>query len=100
MTPLSTTALFTAAAAARVRPWHILPPFFLGRLITDGVLVFSGKYATANLSDLLHGQANWKTLITLVAGLIVIGGFLFIDWRQLLEDTKLRFRFKILKVQK
>jgi membrane protein YqaA with SNARE-associated domain len=97
LTPLSTTALFTAVAAARVRPWHILPPFFLGRLITDGVLVFSGKYASANLSNLLHGQANWKTLATLIAGLMVIGLFLFIDWRCLLEYKKLRFRFKILK---
>jgi membrane protein YqaA with SNARE-associated domain len=97
LTPLSTTALFTAVAAARVRPWHILPPFFLGRLITDGVLVFSGKYASANLSNLLHGQANWKTVVTLTAGLLVIAGFLFIDWRQLLEHKKLRFRFKILK---
>jgi membrane protein YqaA with SNARE-associated domain len=100
LTPLSTTALFTAAAAARVRPWHILPPFFLGRLITDGVLVFSGKYASANLGDLLHGQANWKTLVTLVAGLVVIGGFLFIDWRSLLERKKLRFQFKILRMHK
>ena len=43
LTPLSTTALFTAAAIARIRPWHILLPFFLGRLINDGLLVFSGK---------------------------------------------------------
>lgn len=97
LTPLSTTALFTAVATARVQPWHILPPFFLGRLITDGVLVLSGKYASANLSDLLHGEANWKTLVTLIAGLIVISAFLFIDWRQLLEHRKLRFRFRILK---
>ncbi len=97
LTPLSTTALFTAVAAARIRPWHILPPFFLGRLITDGVLVFSGKYASANLGDLVHGQANWKTLLTLVAGLAVIGIFVFIDWRQLLENKKLRFRLRILK---
>ena len=98
LTPLSTTALFTAAAMAGIRrPWHIFAPFFLGRLITDGVLVFSGKYASANLSDLLHGEANWKTIVTLGAGLIVIAIFLFIDWRQLLEHKKLRFRFKILK---
>jgi membrane protein YqaA with SNARE-associated domain len=97
LTPLSTTALFTAVAIARIRPWYILSPFFLGRLITDGVLVFSGKYASANLSNLLHGQANWKTVVTLTAGLLVIAGFLFIDWRQLLEHKKLRFRFKILK---
>ena len=99
LTPLSTTALFTAAAAARINPWQILPPFFLGRLITDGVLVFSGKYATANLSELLHGQASWKTLVTLAAGLLVIGAFLFVDWRCLLQKRKIRFEFKILKVQ-
>jgi membrane protein YqaA with SNARE-associated domain len=100
LTPLSTTALFTAAAIARIRPWHILPSFFLGRLINDGVLVFSGKYASTNLSDLVHGEANWKTLLTLLAGVIVIGGFVFVDWRRLLEHQQLRFRFKILKTKK
>ena len=100
LTPLSTTALFTAVAMARTRrPFHILVPFFLGRLITDGVLVFSGKYASANLSGLLHGEANWKTLVTVTAGLLVIALFLFIEWRQLLEHKKLGFRFKILRVQ-
>jgi membrane protein YqaA with SNARE-associated domain len=97
LTPLSTTALFTAVAMARISPWHILAPFFLGRLINDGLLVFSGKYASANLSDLLHGEANWKTVIVLIAGLVVIAAFVFVDWRQLLEQKKLRFRFKILK---
>jgi len=100
LTPLSTTALFTAAAIARIRPWHILLPFFLGRLINDGLLVFSGKYASANLSELVHGEANWKTLLTLLAGLIVICGLVFVDWRRLLEHKQLRFRFRILKVQK
>lgn len=97
LTPLSTTALFTAVAMARTQPWHILIPFFIGRLITDGLLVFSGKYASANLSDLLHGQANWKGIVTLIAGLFIIAAFLFIDWRQLVQHKKLRFRFKILK---
>jgi len=98
LTPLSTTALFTAVAMARIRrPFHILIPFFFARLITDGVLLFSGKYASANLSDLLHGEANWKGVVTLVVGLLVICAFLFVDWRQLLEHKKVRFRFKILK---
>ena len=99
LTPLSTTALFTAVATARINPWHILPPFFVGRLITDGVLVFSGKYASASLLQMLHGQASWKTLVTVLAGLFVIGAFLFVDWRCLLEKRKIRFRFKILKRQ-
>src|SRR2546423_2596110 len=100
LTPLSTTALFTAAAIARIRPWHILLPFFLGRLINDGLLVFSGKYASANLSELVHGEVNWKTLLTLLVGLIVIAGFVFVDWRRLLEHKQLRVRFKILKTKK
>ena len=98
LTPLSTTALFTAVAMAGIRrPFHILIPFFLGRLITDGVLVFSGKYASANLSDLLHGEANWRGIATIIAGLAVISIFLFVDWRRLLQHRTLRFRFRILK---
>jgi membrane protein YqaA with SNARE-associated domain len=97
LTPLSTTALFTAAGIARVNPWHILPPFFLGRLITDGVMVYTGKYAAENISRLFEGGPSWKTILTLVAGLLVIGGFLFIDWRALLERHQLRFNFNILK---
>ena len=97
LTPLSTTALFTAVAVARINPWQILPPFFCGRLITDGVMVYSGKYATANLAGLLHGQLSWKTLLTVLAGLSIIGVFLFVDWRCFLESHKLRFNFKILK---
>src|SRR4051812_2813981 len=45
LTPLSTTALFTAAGMASVNRWRILPPFFCGRLITDGAIVYTGKYA-------------------------------------------------------
>ena len=97
LTPLSTTALFTAAGIARVKPWHILPPFFCGRLITDGVMVYTGKYAAGNVSGLLQGQLSIKSMLTLIAGLLVIGAFLFIDWRCLLEKRRLRFNFRILR---
>jgi membrane protein YqaA with SNARE-associated domain len=97
LTPLSTTALFTAAGMARVNPWHILPPFFCGRLVTDSVMVYSGKYAAGNVSGLLHGQLSIKSAVTLVAGLLVIGVFLFIDWRCLLEKRRLRVNFKIFR---
>jgi len=97
LTPLSTTALFTAAGMARVNPWHILPPFFCGRLVTDGVMVYSGKYAAGSVSGLLHGQLSIKSAVTLVAGLFVIGVFLFIDWRCLLEKRRLSVNFKIFR---
>ena len=97
LTPLSTTALFTAAGIARVNPWHILPPFFLGRLITDGVMVYSGKYAAANMKGLFQGELSWKTVTPLIVGFLIIGAFLFVDWRSLVEKHKLRLNFKIFK---
>ena len=97
LTPLSTTALFTAVGIARVSPWYILPPFLCGRLITDGVMVYTGKYAAGNVSDLLGGQISWKSLLIVIAGLFVIGVFLFVDWRSLLQKRKLRLNFKILR---
>src|SRR6266513_4989998 len=93
LTPLSTTALFTAAGIARVNLWHILPPFFCGRLITDGLMVYTGKYAAGNVSDVLHGQISWKSLLIVIAGFLVIGAFLFVDWRCLLEKRTLRLNF-------
>src|SRR5437588_10966740 len=97
LTPLSTTALFTAVGIARVKPWHILPPFFFGRLITDSVMVYTGKYAAGNASDWLHSQMSWQSVLIIIAGLLVIGAFLFIDWRSLLEKSRLRLHFKILR---
>ena len=94
LTPLSTTALFTATGVARVNPWAVLPPFFCGRLITDGVMVHSGKYAATNL---FRGAVSPKSMMILLAGVPVIGAFLFIDWRRLLEKRELRFNLKILK---
>ena len=97
LTPLSTTALFTAVGIARVKPWYILPPFFVGRLITDSVMVYTGKYAADNFSAWLHSQMSWQSVLIIIAGLLVIGAFLFIDWRSLLEKRKLRFHFKVLR---
>jgi len=34
LTPMSTTALFTAAAMAKIEPVRTLPPFFCGKLIS------------------------------------------------------------------
>jgi len=97
LTPLSTTALFTAVGIARAKPWYILPPFFFGRLITDSVMVYTGKYAADNFPAWLHSQMSWQSVLIIIASLLVIGAFLFMDWRSLLEKRKLRFHFKVLR---
>ena len=97
LTPLSTTALFSAAGLARIRPLRILPPFFAGKFVSDAVMLFTGRYAMRNSVDLIYGTFSWKGLITISAGLLVVGALLFLDWRLLLERKQVRLNFNIWK---
>jgi hypothetical protein len=92
--PLSTTALFTAAGLAKVKRILIIPPFFLGNLVGDSALLVSGNYAIHHLSDLYKGSLDTKNLLMMAAGMLFFLLFLFIDWQQLLEGKKLRFKWK------
>ena len=97
LTPLSTAALFTAAAIAKVKAGRMLPPFFAGKFVTDAVLIFTGRYAVRNLTGLVQGALSAKGISIIVATLVVTGGFLFVDWRALLEKKRFKFNFKIWK---
>ena len=95
--PISTTALFSAAGLARIKPIQILPPFFVGKFVSDAVMLFSGRYAITNSVDLVYGTFSWKGIVTIVLGLVILAAFLFLDWRRLLEKKELRVEFRIWK---
>ena len=97
VTPLSTTALFMAAGVAKVKPSHTLPPFFCGKLLSDAIMIFTGLYAANNFKDLVNGIYSPKAIATLAFGLVVVAGFLFLNWRELLQQKKFTFNFRIWK---
>ena len=97
VTPLSTTALFTAAGMAKIHPMQTVPPFFVGKLLSDGLMILMGRHLSSNAGDFWHSLVSPKGIVTMVLGLVVIGGMLFIDWRILLLKKKLKFNFKIWK---
>jgi hypothetical protein len=97
LSPLSTTALFTAAGMAKVRAVRTIPPFFAGKFISDAAMIFGGRYAVGNLGELVDGTFSVKGIAFMVLGLAIIGGFLFIDWFALLERKTLQFKFRIWK---
>jgi len=97
ISPLSTTALFTAAGMAHVEPWNILPGFAVGKFIGDAIVIFTAKVTAEHATDLMHGKVSWQTALTAGAGLLLISGVLFIDWRQLFQHKKLRVNFRIWK---
>jgi membrane protein YqaA with SNARE-associated domain len=97
ISPLSTTALFTAAGMARVSPWNVLPGFAIGKFLGDAWVLFTAKVTAEEATDVMAGRVSWQTAVTAAAGLFVISGVLFIDWRQLIGGKKLRLNFKIWK---
>jgi len=97
ISPLSTTALFTAAGLARVNPWNVLPGFAIGKFIGDAWVILTAKLTADQATSLMAGKVSWQTALTAGAGLLLISGVLVIDWRQLLGHKKFRLDFKIWK---
>jgi len=97
LSPLSTTALFTAAGMTRIPVWHLLPPFLGGKFISDAMMVKAGEFAAGNVKDMVHGALSAKSLVIAGITLIVTAAFLFINWHALLVQKKLEFNFSIFK---
>ena len=97
LSPLSTTALFTAAGMSKVPVWHLLPPFLVGKFVSDAMMVKAGEYAAGNLKDMLHGVFSAKSLLIAAITLILTAAFLFVDWHDLLVNKKLSFNFSVFK---
>ena len=93
--PLSTTALFFAAGLARIRPLQILPPFFVGKFISDAVMLFTSSYALREVSQPGFQFFTAKSITLILSSLVIIAVFLFLDWRRLVERKQVRFEFRI-----
>jgi len=97
LTPLSSTALFTAAAIAKVRAIRVVPPFFCGKFVTDTIMLVMGRYVIESFTTMAHGAFSWKPISALVGGTVLVGVLLFLDGRALLQEKKFTFNFKIWK---
>jgi membrane protein YqaA with SNARE-associated domain len=95
--PLPSTPLFTAAGVARIRTLHIIPAFFIGKFISDAIMVISGNYVANNISSIGESFLSWKTLSGIMIAILLICMFLFINWRKLLQEKKIRLSFNIWK---
>lgn len=97
LVPISTSPLFTAAGIAKVRPAKILPPFVLGKLISDAVVIFTGRYAASDVTQMMHGSFSWKGIVSGALGFVFVMALFFVQWRTLLKKGRLEFTWKIWK---
>ena len=95
--PIPTTPLFLAAGMGKIKPFYIIPPFFIGKFISDALAVVMGKYAVENTANLLQGVLSWRSIAGLIVGLLLIAAIVFIDWRILLLHKKIKLNFRIWK---
>jgi len=95
--PVPTTPLFTAAGMARIRPLHIMPAFFVGKFISDAIMVITGDYVAANISSIAQGMLTWQSLLGTLAGILLVSMFFLINWQKLLTEKKLEISFHIWK---
>jgi len=95
--PLPTTPLFLAAGMAKIRAIYIIPAFFIGKFTSDTIAVHLGKYASENTKNIMEGAVSWKSITSLVVGLLLLSALLFIDWRTLIQRKNFKLNFKIWK---
>lgn len=95
LTPLSTNALFIAVSMAKLKIKPVIAGFFCGRLVSYTVLILTTGVVAKNISDLLSGVLSIKNIIATFVGLIVLLGFIFIDWKTLFIYKHLRLDFKV-----
>jgi len=95
--PLPTTPLFLAGGMAKIKPLYIIPAFFIGKFTSDAITVHIGKYAAENVTNVLDSALSLKTIASLVVGILLICGLIFIDWRTLIQNKKFKLNFKVWK---
>jgi membrane protein YqaA with SNARE-associated domain len=95
--PLPTTPLFVAGGMAKISALSIIPAFFVGKFISDAITVHLGKYASEHANDMLEEAVSWKSISSVMLGLLLLGALLFVDWRTLIQKKTFQLNFKIWK---
>jgi membrane protein YqaA with SNARE-associated domain len=93
--PLPTTPLFLASGMAKINARYIIPTFFVGKFTSDALTVHLGKYVSENAKSILEGGISWKSIISLILGLLFISSLLFVEWRALIQKNKFVLNFRI-----
>ena len=95
--PLPTTPLFVAGGMVKINALYILPAFFVGKFTSDSITVHLGKYASEHAKTMVEEALSWKSITSLVVGLLLLCALLVVDWRSLIQKKKFQLNFKIWK---
>ena len=95
--PLPTTPLFLGAGISKLKPRFIIPAFIVGKFTSDTFALFFGKYASDNFENIIDNTLSWQSIASLILSVFLLFSLFFIDWRTLIQNKTLVFKFKIWK---
>ncbi len=95
--PIPTTPLFLGAGISKIPPIYVIPGFIIGKFTSDAIALHAGKYASENTQSIIDNALSWQSIGSLLVGLALIFGLLFVDWRSLIHTKKFVLDFKIFK---
>ena len=95
--PIPTTPLFLGAGISKIPPIYVIPGFIIGKFTSDAIALHAGKYASENTQRIIDNALSWQSIGSLLVGLALIFGLLFVDWRSLIHTKKFVLDFKIFK---
>lgn len=95
--PLPTTPLFLASGMSKINARYIIPTFFVGKFTSDAITVHMGKYVSENAESIIKEGFSWKSIASLILGLLLLCSILFVEWRSLIQKNKFVLNFKIWK---
>lgn len=93
--PLPTTPLFLGAGVSKLNPLYILPAFFIGRIVTNGLAVHMGSFAEESIQTIIQDSFSLKSLMSIVISILFFLAMFAIDWKALVMDKKLVFNLGI-----
>jgi membrane protein DedA with SNARE-associated domain len=97
LVPLPTTPLFNVMGIGKVKAVSVLPPFLVGKFISDGYMLLAGNVVVKDIPALLHGMLSLKSILVMAGALLSLAALLFIDWMSLIQHKKLRLKFNVFK---
>jgi uncharacterized membrane protein YdjX (TVP38/TMEM64 family) len=95
--PVPTTPLFMALGMSKVNVLKVMPAFLVGKFISDTYMVYTGKIAAENVSQMMNGFFTWKVFAASLVCIVFLGAMLFIDWKTLIIQKKFKLSFKVWK---
>lgn len=95
--PLPTTPLFLGAGISKIKARYIIPWFLIGKFISDSIALHVVQYASENTQSVVDDTFSWKSIASLLLGLLLLFALFFVDWRTLVQKKKLVINFRIWK---